>query len=165
MAINLKKQGWLDESLKYYKKALVLEPKNHNFLYNVGLLYAKRNEYQKAIEKFQKSIEIWNNNPYSYLALADAYEKKQDIPMAIKTYQDLLKLKLDIHGLKEKIEYLKQLLGSSPNKNHGQKEGEKLMKEESKGGGKLLGNGEDKGKIESKTPAISKAKAPKIHEP
>ena len=45
MAINLKKQGRLDESLKYYKKALVLEPKNHNFLYNVGLLYAKWNEY------------------------------------------------------------------------------------------------------------------------
>jgi tetratricopeptide (TPR) repeat protein len=87
MAINLKKQGRLDESLKYYKKALALEPKNHNFLYNVGLLYSKRNEYGKAIEKLVKSIEIAkNNNPYAYLALADAYEKKQDINLAIKTY-------------------------------------------------------------------------------
>jgi len=76
MAINLKKQGRLDESLKYYMKALVLEPKNHNFLYNVGLLFCWRNEYSKAIEKLTKSIEIWNDNPYSYLALADAYEKK-----------------------------------------------------------------------------------------
>lgn len=72
--------------MKYYQKALALEPKNHNFLYNIGLLYAKKNDFAKAIGKFNKSIEIWNDNPYAYIALADAYEKKGDIPHALKAF-------------------------------------------------------------------------------
>lgn len=48
LAINLKKQGKLNESLDSYKKALELDPENHNFLYNTGLLYAKRSEYKDA---------------------------------------------------------------------------------------------------------------------
>ena len=76
----------MDESLKYYQKALALEPKNHNFLYNIGLLFAKKNDFTKAIWKFNKSIEIRNDNPYAYIALADAYEKKGEIVQALKAF-------------------------------------------------------------------------------
>lgn len=55
-------------------------------MYNIGLLYAKKNDFAKAIGKFNKSIEIWNDNPYAYIALADAYEKKGDIPHALKAF-------------------------------------------------------------------------------
>ena len=48
-------------------------------MYNIGLLFAKKNDFTKAIWKFNKSIEIRNDNPYAYIALADAYEKKGEI--------------------------------------------------------------------------------------
>jgi len=56
MAINLKKQGRLDEAMKNYEKALELEPHNQNFLYNIGLLLLKRSEYGDAVNKLNKSI-------------------------------------------------------------------------------------------------------------
>jgi hypothetical protein len=61
-----------------------------------------------------KSIEQKSDNPFAYLALGDAYEKKSEIENAISTYQDLSKLGLDIHGLKEKINYLKSLIAEDP---------------------------------------------------
>ena len=45
LGINLKRQGRLDEALKYYKNALDIDPDNSLTLYNVGILYNKRSEY------------------------------------------------------------------------------------------------------------------------
>ena len=50
MGINLKRQGRLDEALIYYKQALELDPHNPVIMYNIGILFNIRSEYEKAIQ-------------------------------------------------------------------------------------------------------------------
>lgn len=45
MGINMKRQGRLDESLVYYKRAIELDPTNSVILYNLGILFNIRLEY------------------------------------------------------------------------------------------------------------------------
>jgi tetratricopeptide (TPR) repeat protein len=110
LAINLKKQGKLNESLDSYKKALELDPDNSNFLYNTGLLFAKRSEYKDAQNCLQKALELNPQNPYIYLGLADAHEKQDQPEEALDVYKSLQKLDNSIHGLKEKIAYLESII-------------------------------------------------------
>ena len=49
MGINMKRQGLLDQALFYYKKAIDLEPHNSVILYNIGILFSIRSEYEDAI--------------------------------------------------------------------------------------------------------------------
>jgi Flp pilus assembly protein TadD len=46
----MKRAGKLDEALQFYKKALDLEPENSVVLYNTGILYNIKSEYENAVE-------------------------------------------------------------------------------------------------------------------
>lgn len=52
----MKKQGRLDEALIYYKKAIELDPNNSVILYNTGILYNIRSEYEEATKILELSI-------------------------------------------------------------------------------------------------------------
>jgi len=75
MGINMKRQGRLDEALKYYKKAIELDPTNSVILYNIGILYNIRSEYEEAVKSLELSIQNNPQNIHAYLALGDAYER------------------------------------------------------------------------------------------
>lgn len=71
----MKRQGRLDEALNYYKKAIELDPTNSVILYNQGILYNVRSEYEEATKALEQSIVKNPENVYAYLALGDAYER------------------------------------------------------------------------------------------
>lgn len=75
MGINLKRQGKLEEALKYYKNAMDLQPDNSIFQYNTGVLYNLVCDYSQAVATLERSIENNRENVYAYLALGDALEK------------------------------------------------------------------------------------------
>jgi len=52
----MKRQGRLDEALNYYKKAIKLDPANSVILYNTGILYNVRSEYEEACKVLEQSI-------------------------------------------------------------------------------------------------------------
>lgn len=79
MGINMKRAGRLDEALQYYKKALDLEPDNSIVLYNTGILYNIKSDYQSAVDVLEQSIHLNKENVYAYLALGDALERQKEI--------------------------------------------------------------------------------------
>ena len=52
------------------------------------------------------------DNVYAYLALGDALERQKEITKAIGVYKDLMNQGIQVHGLKEKIMYLENILQS-----------------------------------------------------
>lgn len=106
MGINMKRQGRLDEALEYYKRAIELDPANSVILYNTGILFNIRSEYEEAVKSLELSISKNPENVYAYLALGDAYERQNEIQKALQVFKDLKGLGIKVHGLKEKITYL-----------------------------------------------------------
>lgn len=52
-----------------------LDPANSVILYNTGILYNIRSEYDEAVQTLELSIQKNPENIYAYLALGDAYER------------------------------------------------------------------------------------------
>lgn len=106
----MKRQGRLDEALTFYKKAIELDPANSVILYNTGILFNIRSEYDEAVKSLELSISKNPENVYAYLALGDAYERQDELAKALNVYLDLKGLGIKVHGLKEKIVTLEQKL-------------------------------------------------------
>ena len=66
---------YINSLIRYYKKAMDLEPENPIVLYNAGILYNIKSEYQNAVMVLEQSLEKNKENVYAYLALGDALEK------------------------------------------------------------------------------------------
>ena len=71
----MKRAGKFNEALNYYKSALDIDPINSIVLYNTGILFNIRSEYEEAIQSLELSINKNPENVYAYLALGDAYER------------------------------------------------------------------------------------------
>ena len=72
-------------------------------LYNIGLLYSVRSEYENAVQSLVASISQNPNNVHAYLALGDAYERQGDSSQALQVFKNLQNLNKNVHGLREKI--------------------------------------------------------------
>lgn len=59
------------------------------------------------------SIAKNKDNVYAYLALGDAYERLNNQEKALSVYKDLLGLGIKVHGLKEKILHIENILASN----------------------------------------------------
>lgn len=99
----MKRQGRLDEALDYYKKAIELDPANSVILYNTGILFNIRSEYDQAVRSLELSIQKNPENVYAYLALGDAFERQEELTKALNVYIELKGLGIKVQGLKEKI--------------------------------------------------------------
>ena len=99
----MKRQGRLDEALDYYKKAIELDPANSVILYNTGILFNIRSEYDQAVRSLELSIQKNPENVYAYLALGDAFECQEELTKALNVYIELKGLGIKVQGLKEKI--------------------------------------------------------------
>ena len=124
----MKRAGKLDDALSYYKNAMDLEPDNSVYLYNTGVLYNIKSDYQLAVSMLEKSIENNKENVYAYLALGDALERQKDIRKAIYVYRDLMSLGITVHGLKEKLTYLEGVHEENLNKEMQKKRDEEIQK-------------------------------------
>ena len=108
----MKRAGRFNEALSYYRSAMDLDPANPIVLYNTGILHNIRSEYPDAIQHLQNSIENSKDNVYAYLALGDALERQKEHKEALRIYKELLSLGTKVHGLKERISYLENVLAA-----------------------------------------------------
>jgi tetratricopeptide (TPR) repeat protein len=85
----------LDESLYYYEKYVKEEPFNDNVWYNIGTVYARKNDYPQAIQAFNFAITLNDKQASAYYNLANTYVQLKKYAEAVQTFQSFLKLEPD----------------------------------------------------------------------
>ncbi|WP_244156296.1 MULTISPECIES: tetratricopeptide repeat protein [Desulfonatronospira] len=58
IGISLRQQGKWEEAIGYYSQGLKIAPMDGGLYYNVGMAYAQGKQYYKALENFQKAVEV-----------------------------------------------------------------------------------------------------------
>lgn len=74
------------------KRTSVFLPVKVNEYYSLGASYLANGEYAKAIDNFNKVLELDESYTLAYLKLARAYEKSGNYTLAKKYYHYYLKL-------------------------------------------------------------------------
>lgn len=76
-----------------FRKILKIDAKNIDALHGLGLCYAQRAQYDKAIKWIIKAINLSPNVPGFHNNLGNAYKKLNKIDLALQHYREALKLK------------------------------------------------------------------------
>ncbi|MBI4744790.1 MAG: DUF2723 domain-containing protein [Actinobacteria bacterium] len=85
------KGGFLDESLKWYKKTIALDSAFSDGYYALGKVYVKKNNHSKALENFEKASIYMPKNPEVRYYLAKIYEMQGLINKSIQNWEIILK--------------------------------------------------------------------------
>ena len=89
-AVFLHQNGQLDQAKQIYEQWLLDHPHHHEALHCMGLLYFQQEQFDLAIDFFDKAIAIKNDNPSYMRDLADAYQKRDQFELAIHWYKNAL---------------------------------------------------------------------------
>ncbi len=82
----------MDWSVKSLNRANELEPTNPVAVWRLGNSYMLQNNFFKAIEYYQKSINLKKDYVAAYVSLTAAYESNKELDKAIEIYRNLLPL-------------------------------------------------------------------------
>jgi tetratricopeptide (TPR) repeat protein len=81
-----RESGNLDKALAIYSEANIKEPKNEETLFKMGYTLVLQEREDEALEYFMESLEIDDQNPFTYQEIAKIYEKKGKTTEAEKFY-------------------------------------------------------------------------------
>jgi tetratricopeptide (TPR) repeat protein len=90
MGLSYDKLGDTEKSLYYYNKYLEMDPFAEHVWNNVGLIFSKSGNYERACEAFDYSISINPQFLPAYFCKADMFIINNRIKEAIDVYTDLL---------------------------------------------------------------------------
>jgi tetratricopeptide (TPR) repeat protein len=82
----------MEWSVKSLNRASELESTNPAIVWRLGNNYMLQNNFSKAIEYYQKSIDLKKDYVAAYVSLTSAYESNKELDKAIETYRNLLPL-------------------------------------------------------------------------
>jgi tetratricopeptide (TPR) repeat protein len=77
----------------------------------VGTYYLRRGNYDAAIDRFQEAARLQPNLAIPHLKLGETYEKKNDLPKAVASYQkylEVFKTAPDGNKIRKRIEELEK---------------------------------------------------------
>ncbi|XP_078507770.1 stress-induced-phosphoprotein 1 [Lissotriton helveticus] len=96
--------GNFEEAVKCYSEAIKLDPKNHVLYSNRSAAYAKKREFQKALDDGSKTVELKPDWGKGYSRKAAALEFLNRFEEAKKTYEEGLKHEPGNQQLKEGLQ-------------------------------------------------------------
>ncbi len=94
------------EAEPHYKIVIADEPSDVQAVYRLGLIFLTKGDYEMAIARFEKAIELDSAHGPAYEAMGIAYQEIGDIPSAIEAFEKRLQLE---PGNRKALEMLKQL--------------------------------------------------------
>ncbi len=94
-AINLLDFGRSEEALAQMKKALELDPLSLRFNRNLARMFYFTHEYDRAVEQYQKTLELDQNDAYTHELLGDTYQQKGMQKEAVAEWSKALRLTED----------------------------------------------------------------------
>lgn len=80
-----------DEAIQSYQKALAINPKDEDALYNLGLSFNGAGKPELAIEAWKSASSLNPRNPKPLVAIADYYYRNKYYDMASDEYQRILR--------------------------------------------------------------------------
>ncbi len=86
-ALEFYKQGKYKEAIDVFSTILEHDEGNAEVYNNMGLWYAKLNDFEQAEKAYKKSIELNRAIPQAYINLSDLYYKHHDLGSAIGTLE------------------------------------------------------------------------------
>lgn len=86
-ALEFYKQGKYKEAIDVFSTVLEHDEGNAEVYNNMGLCYAKLNDFEQAEKAYIKSIELNPQIPQAYINLSDLYYKNNDLGSAIGTLE------------------------------------------------------------------------------
>ena len=86
-ALEFYKQGKYKEAIDVFSTILEHDEGNAEVYNNMGLCYAKLNDFEQAEKAYKKSIELNRAIPQAYINLSDLYYKHHDLGSAIGTLE------------------------------------------------------------------------------
>ncbi|MGH9741749.1 MAG: tetratricopeptide repeat protein, partial [Candidatus Acidiferrum sp.] len=92
LGIALHQQEALGQALKYYKKAVKVDPHYADAENNVGTIWYQRKKYGKAIKAYDKAIKMRNDMAVLYSNLGYAYFGERKYDEAISAFRQGLTL-------------------------------------------------------------------------
>ena len=75
--VALSRAGKYDESIEAFNRALAVNDKCQDCLYNIGYAYAQKKEYDKAEENYKKAILVKPDYAEAYNGLANVYNSQR----------------------------------------------------------------------------------------
>ncbi len=129
-AFMVQQSGKPIKASNLFRKMLKIDPQNVDALHGLGLCYAQRQQYDKAIKWIRKAIKIAPNVAGFHNNLGNAYKKIGQIDLALQHYREALRLKTpypDAHNnlgallfkmgkIKEATQELERAVQSDPEK-------------------------------------------------
>ncbi len=89
----------LDDAIEYYTEFIRLDPADTSNVsaayYSRGIAYGAKNEYDPAIENYNRAIRLNPNFAEAYNNRGYAYHKKGEIDLAIEDYDRAIQIKRD----------------------------------------------------------------------
>ena len=82
----------LDEALKAFEIATTLNPRNHEYHSNIGIIFQKQGEFDKSINAYKKALLLKSNHYPAFNNMGVIFEKKGELTEAIDAYKKALKL-------------------------------------------------------------------------
>ena len=109
------KKAMLKEAYRNLAKALVLNPNKYSIYNNLGAVFERLGNFEKALEMLDIGIKLFSSNVIGYYNRAVVYDKKGKFEDALKDYEKAVELGHGKSGdIKKRIEQLKGIIASSP---------------------------------------------------
>ncbi|KAJ8405181.1 hypothetical protein AAFF_G00321720 [Aldrovandia affinis] len=102
--------GQIEEAVRYYTEAVTLDPSNHVLYSNRSAAYAKKGDYESALQDASKTIQIKPDWGKGYSRKAAALEFLKRFEEAKATYQEGLKHEPSNQQLKEGLQNMEARL-------------------------------------------------------
>lgn len=86
-AVKAHLTGKLDEAIKEYREALVVNPNLGQAHCNLGLIFNQQHKFAEALAEFQKALAIDPKDAITYNGIGAALRAQKDLDGAIKNWQ------------------------------------------------------------------------------
>jgi len=82
----------LDRAVADYNRAIWLNPKNANAVYNRGITYRDKGDLDRALVDFNTVIRLSPKDPDGYFGRGNAHERNKDYEAALVDYETAIKI-------------------------------------------------------------------------
>jgi Tfp pilus assembly protein PilF len=84
-----------NQALEYYRQAVALRPYDPRILNEWGLVHFAKGEYDQAVDKYQRSLNVSRASIQTYSLLGDAYRASGDFAQAVEAYETMIEIAPD----------------------------------------------------------------------